>query len=141
MYLASTALFLFGATMANNSLAELDWILRLEIAKTFTSSVGEKRLWCLLDWVKDETKETDEMKRVLSRFSRISVSLERQAKGGRAKNEPYSDVVGVRCRMGRRTVGIWLGEHRELEHDRTATADEWSIEREFELWKKLRSNV
>jgi len=121
--------------MANESLVETGAMLRLEIAKSFPSKKGSVRCWCLLDWVKDESKIPAEMQRVLSRFARISISLERQAKGGRAKNEPYSDVIGVRCRMGAKTIGVWLGEHCDLEHERTATANEWSIERDYENWK------
>jgi hypothetical protein len=114
---------------AENSLIESGSMLRLEIAQ-YIPSFG--RCWCLLDWVKDQEKIPAEIQRVLNRFSRISLSLERQSKGVRAKNEPYADVIGVRCKMGSRTIGIWFGEHRDLQYAPTASSVDWKPEQEFE---------
>lgn len=113
-------------------LLELGLLLRLEVSRL----VGAKPVWLLLDWCKNDSNVTGEMRRILERFSRISLSLERQAKGRRAKNEPYADLLGVRCRMGHRTIGIWLpGNHsQDLLTARTAKPAEWNIEGEFQEW-------
>jgi hypothetical protein len=120
------------------SINETGSLLRLEIAMSIH---GFGRCWCLLDWVKDESRIPAEMQRILNRFTRISLSLERQAKGVQAKNEPYRDVVGVRCRMGSKTIGVWLGQHIELEKERTATSNEWAVERDYENWKKSKVSI
>lgn len=115
---------------------ELGLLIRLEVARL----VGAKPVWLLLDWCKNDSNVTGEMRRVLERFNRITLSLERQSKGRKAKNEPYADLLGVRCRMGHRTIGVWLaGDHREeLKTARTAKAIEWNVEREFEEWSMKR---
>jgi hypothetical protein len=115
---------------------ELGLLLRLEVARL----VGAKPVWLLLDWCKNDSNVTGEMRRVLERFNRIALSLERQSKGRRAKNEPYADLLGVRCRMGHRTIGVWLaGDHREeLKTARTAKPIEWNVERDFEEWSARR---
>lgn len=113
-------------------LLELGLLLRLEVARL----VGAKPVWLLLDWCKNDSNVIGEMRRICERFSRISLSLDRQSKGRRAKNEPYADLLGVRCRMGHRTIGIWLaGDHKdELKVARTAKPIEWNIEGQFHEW-------
>ncbi|GEM_PF-5842421 len=122
--------------MKEPQLLDLGLLLRLEVARL----VGAKPVWLLLDWCKNDNNITGEMRRVLERFSRISLSLERQSKGRRAKNEPYAGLLGVRCRMGHRTIGVWWpGNHAEdLKTARTAKAVEWNVEKEFEDWSSKR---
>ncbi len=125
-----------ATTVKDPPLLELGLLLRLEVARL----VGAKPVWLLLDWCKNDSNVTGEMRRVLERFNRIALSLERQSKGRRAKNEPYADLLGVRCRMGHRTIGVWLaGDHREeLKTARTAKPIEWNVERDFEEWSARR---
>jgi hypothetical protein len=121
-----------AATMKEPQLLELGVLLRLEVARL----VGAKPIWLLLDWCKNDSNVTGEMRRILERFSRVSLSLQRQSTGRKAKNEPYADLLGVRCRMGHRTIGVWFaGDHSEaLKAARTAKAVEWNIEGQFEEW-------
>ena len=56
------------------------------------------------------------MHRLLERFARIVISLQRQASGSsnrRVRNEPYADVLGVRCKLGARVVDYHLREAHE----------------------------
>lgn len=110
-------------------LVDLIPMLRLEIARRLNGLLR----WCLVDWIKRDDL-TGEMQRVLARFNRIGLSLARQSSGKRAKNEPYAEVIGVRCKMGPRVIGIWPKNSDELNllNAPTASADEWHIEREFE---------
>ena len=122
-------------TPADPHLTELLVVLRLEVAKLNGSAPG----WWLLDFVHDEpgSQITGEVLRVISRFNRIVSSLQRQEGGRVARNEPYRDVVGVRCRMGHRVLGVWpSGPHeRALTTAPTAPADSNPLERDFENWK------
>ncbi len=116
-------------------LKELLLDLRLEVARVTHGSPG----WWLLDWIHDDGQRDPlkELSRVVARFRRIIISLERQTTGQHAKNEPYQDVVGVRCRMGSRVLGIWpLGPYqRALTTAPTAPASEDPLAREFESWR------
>jgi hypothetical protein len=117
------------------TLSELLVMLRLEVAKSNDRTVG----WWLIDFVHDQPGEevTTEVMRLISRFNRIVASLQRQAGGQRARNEPYRDVLGVRCRMQHRVLGVWpLGPHdRALTVASTAPAKENPVERDFESWR------
>ncbi len=116
-------------------LSELLVVLRLEVAKVNGSTPG----WWLLDFVHDDGGEemTKEVLRVISRFNRITLSLQRQQGGHVARNEPYRDCVGVRCRMGHRVLGVWpSGPHeRALTTAPTAPSDSNPVERDFESWR------
>lgn len=123
--------------MREPKFSDLAVLMRLETAKV----VGGQAVWFLLDWVKDvELKGgceyTQEMMRLLERFNRIALSLVRQREGRKARNEPYADAVGVRMKMGPRTVGIWpRGPHEtQLLTARTASASEHITESHFATW-------
>ena len=124
--------------MKEPKFSELAVLTRLEIAKV----VNGQAVWFLWDWVKDvELKEgceyTKEMMRVLERFNRIVFSLVRQRQGTqKARNEPYADAVGVRLKMGPRTIGVWPnGPHEtQLLTARTAAASEHITESNFATW-------
>lgn len=116
-------------------LKELMFDLRIEVARVTNGSAG----WWMLDWVHDDGPHDPlkELSRLVARFRRIVLSLERQTGGTRAKNEPYHDVIGVRCRMGTRVLGIWpLGPYqRALTTAPTAPASEDPLLREYESWR------
>jgi hypothetical protein len=123
--------------MREPKFSDLAVLMRLEIAKV----VGGQAVWFLWDWVRDvELKEgceyTQEMMRLLERFNRIALSLVRQREGRKARNEPYADAVGVRMKMGPRTIGIWpRGPHEtQLLTARTASASEHITESHFATW-------
>ncbi len=117
-------------TKPSSKLAEAGQLLRLEIALP----IENEPVWHLLDWVKDGTDTIPEMLRVLQRFNRIVLSLRRQSGGVRAKNEPYARVMGVRCKMGNRVIGVHPALHHEqLTMARTATSKECPAELEFTL--------
>lgn len=123
--------------MSEPKFSDLAVLMRLEIAKV----TGQQAAWFLLDWVRDvEVKEgcelTQEMMRLLERFNRIALSLVRQRQGRKARNEPYADAVGVRLKMGPRTIGIWpRGPHEtQLLTARTASASEHITEANFATW-------
>lgn len=111
--------------------------LRLEVAKL--EHVTHRPCWALLDFVRDEQDKPlmDEVKRVFARFSRIVASLKRQAGGKHARNEPYRDVLGVRCRMGNRVLGVWpSGPHdAALTTAPLTPASLNSVEQDFETWR------
>ena len=123
--------------MREPSFREVATMMRLEVAKV----VGRAPVWFLLDWVKDETELPKQMMRVLERFNRIALSLDRQSQGRRARNEPYSDVVGVRVKMGNRLIGVWPKgpQDAQLLVARTATASEHTIESSFATWLAARA--
>jgi hypothetical protein len=110
--------------------------LRLEIARIDPSS--EKPIWELLDFARDEddTRTMLEIRRIFERFSRIVISLKRQATGQRAHNEPYRDLLGVRCRLQNRVLGVWPSRHdAALTLAPLAPASLCKVEHDFEAWR------
>jgi hypothetical protein len=112
-------------------------VLRLEVAKIEPNT--HRPVWALLDFVRDDQADgvMGEVKRVFERFSRIVASLKRQAGGHVARNEPYRGVLGVRCRMRDRVLGVWPpGPHdAALTTAPLTPASLNSVEQDFESWR------
>lgn len=123
----------------SNMSDEIESLLELRLEVATIDPTTQQPMWELLDFAHDEndSRTMVEIKRVFDRFARIVVSLKRQAGGQRARNEPYRELLGVRCRLRDRVLGIWpSGPHdAALAIAPLAPASVNTVERAFEAWR------
>lgn len=119
----------------DKELSDVQGLLRLEVCLP----KSEGPVWFLIDWVKPSKPTVAEVMRILSRFNRMALSLQRQSQRvdqnvAPARNEPYAHLLGVRCRMVDRVIGVhYRKTHESVRAARTATTSENQAELEFQL--------